>query len=449
MVTGMGALSLVVTALCNIYYGRGLVSDQAGLKVVSGPPRMKSASSLRTYVRKLHDRVRTLADACLGVLLVALVANLHFLPIAFCFLFFALTTNLRPLAVAFYGVMAAGVEFLMVVSRSIAIHLYLKNAHEGEPTKRRHRFHVTYALPQLLVACVPALATYYHYRYDMDALVPVLILTVWIYAYEITYRGHPEQTGSRERLNWITGPSYLVEAVKRYFRGQIIRAAPLDPTRHYIFSFHPHGIIPISVAWLQFNAQWRHLFPNVHAHVLTASILHQLPLARDVLHFYGSREVARPAFAATLAQQHSVLLVPGGQAEMLHQRSGRKQVRVYTQHKGFIRLALEHGVPLVPVLSFREGEIMDNIQAPGLQRWFVKHLAFPFPHYPYGRALLPIPRRVEIPIVVGEPLDVPHIERPTPDDVDKVHAQYFARLRELFDQFKEQVGCADYTLVLI
>ncbi|KAG2532451.1 hypothetical protein BBO99_00001058 [Phytophthora kernoviae] len=198
-----------------------------------------------------------------------------------------------------------------------------------------------------------------------------------------------------------------------------------------------------------FMDQWRKLFPNFYAHILTASVLHQMPLARDILHFYGSREVTRNAFAYTLQNKESVLLVPGGQAEMLEQRSAQKEVRVYTHHKGFIRLAIEHGVPLVPVLSFNEGEMMDNVQAPMMQRWFVKKLAFPFPYFPYGRGLLPIPRKVNIPIVVGEPLEVPHIPKPTQDDVDKVHTKYFAALEEIFVKYKDEVGCGDYKLVFI
>ncbi|KAG6977745.1 hypothetical protein JG688_00000079 [Phytophthora aleatoria] len=200
---------------------------------------------------------------------------------------------------------------------------------------------------------------------------------------------------------------------------------------------------------LLFNAEWRKLFPNFYAHILTASIMHALPLARDILQFLGSREVTRQAFTYTLQHNESVLLVPGGQAEMLEQRSGQKEVRVYTHHKGFIRLAIEHGVPLVPVLSFNEGEMLDNVQAPLLQRWFVKKLAFPFPYFPYGRALLPIPRKVHIPIVVGEPLEVPQIKKPTQEDVEKVHATYFAVLREMFDKYKDDVGCGDYKLVFI
>ncbi|KAL3666633.1 hypothetical protein V7S43_008255 [Phytophthora oleae] len=407
-----------------------------------------ATTPLHAHILSFHERMRDFADECLGVLVVGGLANIQWIPNALMFIFFAFTTNLSPAGVAFYGVMAAGMEFVTVVSRSIATHLYLKDSHNGL-LKEVNRYHVKYVLPQIITACLPAVVTYRHYIYNMEAFVPVLLLTIFIYIYEFTYRGNPQQTGCRERASWVTGRSFLVDTVKRYFNGTIIRTAPLDPEMQYVLSFHPHGIMPISVMWLQFTAQWRELFPNFYAHILTASILHQIPLARDVLHFYGSREVTRTAFALTLQQKGSVLLVPGGQAEMLQQQSAKKEVRVYTHHKGFIRLAIEHGVPLVPVLSFKEGEMMDNVQAPMLQRWFVKKLAFPFPYFPYGRGMLPIPRKVDIPIVVGEPLEVPHIENPTQDDIDKVHAKYFSILQEMFYKHKDAVGCGDYKIVLI
>lgn len=405
-------------------------------------------SSLSAYFLVIHERMRDFADECFGVLVVGSLTNLQYIPNVLLIVYFAAFTNLSPAGVAFYALFATGVEFVMVVSRSIATHLYLKDSHNGL-LKEVNRYHVKYVLPQIITACLPAIVTYKHYIYEMDAFVAVLLLTVFIYIYELTYRGNPQQTGCRERLSWITGRSFFVDTVKRYFSGTIIRMAPLDPEKQYVLSFHPHGIIPISIAWLQFTAQWRQLFPGFYAHILTASILHQVPLARDVLHFFGSREVTRTTFAHTLQQKKSVLVVPGGQAEMLQQQSAKNEVRVYTHHKGFIRLAIEHGVPLVPVLSFKEGELMDNIRSPQLQRWFVKKLAFPFPHFPYGRGMLPIPRKIKVPVVVGEPLEVPHIKLPTQEDIDQVHAKYFAVLREMFDKYKDEVGCSDYKLILI
>ncbi|KAE8875913.1 hypothetical protein PF003_g38614 [Phytophthora fragariae] len=288
-----------------------------------------SVSSVHAHILDFHERLRDFADECLAVLVIGGLANIQFIPNALMLVFFALATNLSPAGVVFYGMMATGMEFIMVISRSIATHLYLKDSHNGL-RKEVNRYHVKYVLPQIVTGCLPAVATYRHYIYDMEAFIPVLLLTIFVFIYEFTYRGNPQQTGCRERSSWVTGRSILIDTVKRYFSGTIIRMAPLDPEKH-----------------------------------------------------------------------------------------------------------------------FKEGEMMDNVQAPMLQRWFVKKLAFPFPYFPYGRALLPIPRKINIPVVVGEPLEVPHIEKPTQEDIDEVHVKYFAALQEMFDKYKDEVGCGDYKLVLI
>lgn len=45
------------------------------------------------------------------MLVIGGLANIQFIPNALMFVFFALTTNLSPAGVAFYGVVATGMEF--------------------------------------------------------------------------------------------------------------------------------------------------------------------------------------------------------------------------------------------------------------------------------------------------------------------------------------------------
>ena len=69
------------------------------------------------------------------------------------------------------------------------------------------------------------------------------------------------------------------------------------------------------------------------------------------------------------------------------------KIRVVTKHTGFIRMALQEGAHLVPILSFGEVDIMDNVRFPFLQQWFLKTAGMVFPHQPYGLYYLPIPRK--------------------------------------------------------
>lgn len=407
-----------------------------------------SASASPSTRRSFNVRLQEFADECLGTLLAAFLVNLQWLPSASFFVMYALTTNLNTAGVVFYGLATVLAELFFVLSRSIAIHMYSKASDNGKNTSVSP-YQLKFLILPALSLLLPSYATYYHFVHDLDALAPVAFLSGFVYLYAFTYRGDPQRTGVRTNTALMASHNKFVETVASYFRSRIIRVEPLNPEQPYIMAFHPHGIMATSAMWITFTEQWHRLFPGVQPRVLTASVLHQIPLARDVIQTYGSREVTRQAFGSTLDERGSVLLVPGGQAEMLEQRAGRNEVRVYSKHKGFIRVAIEHGTPLVPVLSFKEGELMDNVKAPLVQRWFIKNLAFPFPYFPYGRGFLPIPRKVNVTVVVGAAIPVSKIESPTADDVDKVHAQYFAALEEMFHTHKADAGCEDYKFVLL
>jgi hypothetical protein len=64
-------------------------------------------------------------------------------------------------------------------------------------------------------------------------------------------------------------------------------------------------------------------------------------LLRDLAQLMGSFEVSRSGFESALKKSGSVILVPGGQAEMVSARSGGTETVIHTGHKGFVRLAMQ------------------------------------------------------------------------------------------------------------
>ncbi|KAF0687557.1 Aste57867_20676 [Aphanomyces stellatus] len=346
--------------------------------------------------------------------------------------------------VAIYTVVHIGVQTLHSVLNAHLLQVFFKHSSAGKRSPPLY-----WAVP-LVGMTLPAISACAHVAAgDRAALASVAFATAW-YAYTIpTMVGMPAQTGCREDKRFRTQQTWFMETAARYFSLNLVRTATLDPAETYIFGFHPHGIIPMTVMWLQFTDQWRALFPGIFAHPLSASVVHYFPGIRDVVHLLGGREVTRTTFSNTLKAGQSIFVVPGGQAELVESVSRRRQVRVYTGHKGFVRMALEHGTPLVPVLSFKEGEILDNVRFPVMQKWFIKRFALPCPYYPHGWTWLPIPNRVGLTIAVGDPLPVTKVNAPTHAQVDALHEIYFGKLKEMFHAHKEAAGCADYELVFI
>jgi hypothetical protein len=121
------------------------------------------------------------------------------------------------------------------------------------------------------------------------------------------------------------------------------------------------------------------------------------PILRDVLMWAGARDVSRPALTLAYEQGHHVCLIPGGQREMRMSRGQLRNVmNLSTKHKGFIKLALQTGAHLVPMISFGEDELLWNIYAPKMQAWTTKWIGFGLPFFPHGRWFAPFPNRIPI-----------------------------------------------------
>lgn len=72
-----------------------------------------------------------------------------------------------------------------------------------------------------------------------------------------------------------------------------------------------------------------------------------VPLWRDVLRRLGAVRGTRENCAALFEQGEAVLVFPGGGREVM-KRKGERYKLVWKERVGFARLAIEHGVPIVP-----------------------------------------------------------------------------------------------------
>jgi hypothetical protein len=124
-------------------------------------------------------------------------------------------------------------------------------------------------------------------------------------------------------------------------------------------------------------------------------------------------QVTRSTFIKALEERGSVILCPGGQSELVHTwrafKSHAREFCLYTRHKGFCRVAIEHGANLVPVLALGEMWQLRNLfEYPALQQYSYRKLGFPVPFVLAGRwGVTPFPMKVPLVYVVGQPIPCP------------------------------------------
>uniref|UniRef100_K7GFN2 Acyltransferase n=1 Tax=Pelodiscus sinensis TaxID=13735 RepID=K7GFN2_PELSI len=230
-----------------------------------------------------------------------------------------------------------------------------------------------------------------------------------------------------------------------YFPIKLVRTAALPPDRSYVLGSHPHGIMCAGAfkAFCTEGSGFSRLFPGLRPSLALLAGLFPLPVYREYMMSAGMCPVSRRSLDFLLSRPgNAVVIVVGGASESLDCAPG--QHRVTLQHRtGFVRLALQHGAALVPVYSFGENDIFQQLIFPPdswlrrLQLRFKDLMGFA-PCLYWGRGLLPFPSPITV--VVGSPILVPRRPFPTPQEVAHYHQLYLEQLHQLFDHHKASCG---------
>lgn len=133
----------------------------------------------------------------------------------------------------------------------------------------------------------------------------------------------------------------------------------------------------------------------------------------------------------------SLALPPGGFEEAT--LTSTKHDRVFIKKRtGFVRLCLQHGIAIRPVYVFGERSCYWNIQGAFESRLALNRYGIPT-ILAWGNLLVPwLPNpQAEVFIVIGKPIKLPKIEKPSKEEVMTWHAIYVAALTQLFETHKQ------------
>ncbi|XP_051958420.1 2-acylglycerol O-acyltransferase 3b isoform X3 [Xyrauchen texanus] len=237
-----------------------------------------------------------------------------------------------------------------------------------------------------------------------------------------------------------------------YFPVKLVKTAELSPNKNYILGCHPHGIMCVG-AFSCFSTNcsgFTETFPGVRNTLAILAGLFRLPLLREYILCAGLLPVSKQSLDYVLSRTgvgNALVIIIGGAEESLASSPGVNTV-VMRQRKGFVRLALEHGADLVPVYSFGENELFQQVVLPEgsvgrrLQALFKQVMGFA-PCLFTGERWLLLPYRSPVTTVVGHPITVPQVRSPSQEQVDYFHRLYMEALSKLFHTHKTSCGLAD------
>jgi 1-acyl-sn-glycerol-3-phosphate acyltransferase len=226
-------------------------------------------------------------------------------------------------------------------------------------------------------------------------------------------------------------------------------ALPVD--KQYVFAIHPHGIHCLGLAAFQTRGSTFHQrFPGLHGPKLcglAATVIFKIPVVRELFLFWGYIDASRTVASQALGKGQSLYVVVGGEEESMMTTWG-KDIVVLKKRKGFVRLALSHGVTLVPIFAAGTTDCYRTYSfLAGSRRWLQKSFGIALPIF-HGRWMTTLPYKVQVKILVGEPIPTPMLivegARPNEELVDEYHQKYMDALVELHAKYapdRELVIC--------
>ena len=238
-------------------------------------------------------------------------------------------------------------------------------------------------------------------------------------------------------------PAYGV--VQRYFRAEVHGLERIPRGKALLVGNHNSGItflepIILGREWHRYNGGPDDLRFLVHDAMVAIPVLGNLLMKSGAVR--ASREAVGKAFEAG----RKILVFPGGNIEAFRPWKDRHKI-VFRGHKGFARMALRHGTPVVPVMNLGgHNTFMVLWRGEPLARLtrvdkLLRSPSFPlFLGLPWGVGLGPIfhfPLPAKMTIEIGEPIPVDGYGPGADKDqaaVDELYDLTVAQLQGMMDR---------------
>ncbi|KAF9913457.1 diacylglycerol O-acyltransferase 1 [Lobosporangium transversale] len=273
----------------------------------------------------------------------------------------------------------------------------------------------------------------------------IIIYLLWVLMLDRA----PERGG--RRIEWWCKRRIWIHFAQ-YFPMTLIKEGELDPSKNYIFGYHPHGILSMG-AFCTFGTDGLNFskrFPGIHPRLLTLQVNFQIPFYRDYLMAHGCASVSKASCEHVLnsGPGNSIAIVIGGAQESLACKPGTLDLTL-KKRLGFIKLALVNGASLVPTVAFGENDLYEVFSAKDDSKTYqvqqlVKRLCgFTLPMF-NGRGIFQyavgiLPRRKPVYIVVGKPIHVQKVEgSPSTEQLQELQKKYIDEVLSIWDRYKDR-----------
>ena len=241
-------------------------------------------------------------------------------------------------------------------------------------------------------------------------------------------------------MPWFRSVVQGLQPVEKYFRADFHGFSHMPPEGPALVVGN-HGPFAVDTPLLV-----RHVWKENRRvlRMLADRAIFTVPVVRDLLTGFGTLEGEPNAATYLLEHGHLVGVYPGGVREAFKGPEGRHKVKEYWgKSKGFARLAVRTGVPIIPVACAGIDDIFVQLKTADELKdsWFARILQQYMNNPKYsvalfaGAGIIPLPSRLVY--EMGAPIPMPAVgEEAAKDDalVERVRDEVAEKLERLIDQ---------------
>jgi len=230
---------------------------------------------------------------------------------------------------------------------------------------------------------------------------------------------------------------------------------PFDPKKQYLCALHPHGILVcgfynlISRFGKDFTSNAFELMDGIRIKLCFAPLVQHFPFHGEM---YGNR--VTDASASTIRkilndkkEGLSVALSPGGFSEAVYTGASSKYEYSYlASRKGFIKIAIEANVDIIPTYSFGIDSMYRTLKSG--RHWRAKlaqKTGIPLVFW-WGKYGTSMPLHENHVTATFDPFPT---SKYTIEQLNQCHSDYLKYLKQCFDNHKARFGYGHKTLVFI
>jgi hypothetical protein len=210
----------------------------------------------------------------------------------------------------------------------------------------------------------------------------------------------------------------------------------------YIYCFHPHGLFTIS-HYLHIGTNFTN-WKDKNIKGTALHILWKLPFGKELTESYNFVQSNYEDMKNVLTQTKSLSVTLGGVKEMPLSRDNKITLNI-AKKRGIFKMALETGVPIVPVIVYGENEIYkiyNNKIFTYINNFLLKYnIYIPVPTLESCLKWLTLFKNSlndPVKTYVGDPINVKKIDNPTDNDINNLRDLYFEGLRSLYNNTRPE-----------